>query len=94
MKTVADFKRKMIPGAKVNSRLFWLQDGELKQVNELNNRECKVSQSNSFALTMDRPEGIVNAWCEWPKKAEFTAVSETTAQIDFEGGRLIYEFIN
>lgn len=94
MNTIADFKRKMIPGAKVHSRLFWLQNGELKQVNEILNRECKISQSNSFALTMERNGKTENSWCDWPKKAEFTAVSENVAQIDFEGGRLIYEFIN
>jgi hypothetical protein len=91
MKTIADFKRKMIPGVKVNSTLFWLKDGNWKQINEWKERECKVSQSNSFALTMPNTPDI--SWCEWPKKEEFTVIDEKTVMIISFGAKLIYQFI-
>lgn len=97
MKTVADFKRKMQVGAKVNSQLFRKQiDGSFAQINDITNRECVISQSNSFALTFEKTDGTKEkSWCDWPKAKEFTPIDENTAQVIFwEGtGKLIYQFI-
>lgn len=94
MKTISDFKRKMVIGAKLNSSLFFKdKDGKYVQQNALFNRECKIVQSNSFALTMETPEGIKNSWCNWPKKDEFVPIDENKVEIVWEGGKLIYEFL-
>lgn len=95
MKTVADFKRKMILGAKVNSSLYWVDraTNELKQVNELKDREVTIVQSNSFALSMEKGGKQVNSWCDWPKRDQFKVIDENTAECIFEGGKLVYQFI-
>jgi hypothetical protein len=95
MKTVADFKRNMQVGAKVNSFLFWAdKEGNMQQQNAQLDRECTISQSNSFALTAVNSKGeTVNSWCDWPKKAEFTPIDDNKAEIHFQGGKLIYEFL-
>jgi hypothetical protein len=94
MKTVADFKRKMVVGAKVSTQLFWMNDGQLHQVNDIKDRTVTIHQSNSFAISMLKDGKEVDSWCNWPKKSEFTPLSENKAQVDFDGGRLIYEFIS
>jgi hypothetical protein len=91
MKTVADFKRKMIVGVKVNSKLYWLKDGNWQQVNEWANRECTISQSNSFALTV--PNKKESSWCDWPKKDEFFVIDSNTVEIISFGSKLVYTFI-
>lgn len=95
MKTIADFKRKMTVGAKVNSKLYWQNKEKTgyDQINEHNDRTVIASQSNSFALTMyDSGGRLRNSWCDWPKKEELTIIDDNTAQIDSQGTRLIYQF--
>lgn len=96
MKTIADFKRKMIKGAKVNSTLYHVRAGVETLAMIAKDRECTVSQSNSFALTVpgkfDNGKQV-SSWCDWPKTGEFTVINENTAQITFSFGRLIYEFV-
>lgn len=92
MKTIADFKRRMVKGAKVNSSLYHKnRDGEEYQVNDLKDRTCTVSQSNSFACSI--PETDRSSWCEWPKKEEFRVIDENTVEIKSSFSRLIYQFI-
>lgn len=86
MKTVADFKRKMVVGAKVSSQLF---RGDVLQL-DIQNRTCTVSQSNSFAMSV--PGKTESSWCDWPKAKEFTALSDNKAEINFGWGRLVYTF--
>ncbi len=96
MKTIADFKRKMIKGAKVNSTLYHVRNGVETLAMVAKDREVTVSQSNSFALTVPgkyKNGKQVSSWCDWPKTAEFSVINENTAQITFGFGRLIYEFI-
>lgn len=92
MKTIADFKLKMIKGAKVDSKLFWKKNGEWQQVNDLKDREVTIVQSNSFALSINKDGKIVNGWCDWPKSNQFTVIDENTAQIENNNIRLIYKF--
>lgn len=96
MKTVADFKRKMVKGAAVHTLLYWNDNnGKPKLQRDFGTRKVTIVQSNSFALETTQPgkPEPVDSWCEWPKKTEFKPIDENKAEIYFQGGKLIYEFI-
>jgi hypothetical protein len=68
IKTIADFKRAMVPGT------FWEAQHRYTNNNptppkSLGIREVGKAQSNSFAFKTDR--GTLS-WCDWPKKSEFS----------------------
>lgn len=72
MKTLADFKRKMKIGS------IW--DSEYVPTKRYSpNRECKVVQTNSFALTSMNTGSTENSWCDWPKASmcEFSSDGRT-----------------
>jgi hypothetical protein len=95
MKTISDFKRKMVKDVIVNTKLYHTdKDGNLQLVREYGPRKVTIVQSNSFALETMQPgkDKPVNSWCEWPKKNEFNPIDENTAEIIFGWGKLIYTF--
>lgn len=97
MNTIADFKRKMQEakqnGEKISSRLYMKNlDGNLTQINQIDNRTVAVIQSNSFALSYDYDGKTGTSWCDWPKKDEFFPHSPNKVEIIRGSSRLIYEF--
>ena len=80
MKSIAEFKRKMIVG----SQWVFVSSWSPKPIT----RTCTISQSNSFALTSVRNPGE-NSWCDWPKAKEVTFVKTpgevTKVRIEPEG---------
>jgi hypothetical protein len=98
MKTIADFKRRMTKGTKVNSTLYHRdKEGNETLALDLRDRVVTVSQSNSFAMTVPgkfENGKQVSSWCNWPKSSEFSIINENTIQINFSFGRLIYEIIS
>lgn len=99
MNTIADFKRRMILGAKVSSILYYLNK-ETKGFyiqKDYGIREVSKVQSNSFAIKTDKyGNGTewVDSWCEWPKKDNFEIIDNNTVKINFGGGYLTYSFLN
>ncbi len=97
MKTIADFKRKMIVGAKVKSCLYRFKNGEYSVADRHDIREVSIVQSNSFALkTWSTSKNIyIDSWCRWPAKNEFYPVSPDTIEIRFQDGhgKLVYTFV-
>lgn len=75
MKTIADFKRKLIVGAKVHCTLHRqvFVDPETKEVitkdEDKGIRPVSVVQSNSFAFQTTKFDGsVVDSWCDYPTK--------------------------
>lgn len=101
VKTLADFKRRIVKGAKISSQLFWcntLADGtktpwQLQQ--EHPEREISIVQSNSFAIKTWREteKKFVDSWCSYPKAKELTIIDENTAAIEEPGIKIIYKFL-
>lgn len=69
MKSIADFKRKMIVGSKWKFTSSYLKKGIIVE------RTCTKSQSNSFALTSLRDKNQ-SSWCDWPKTKEVVWIHE------------------
>jgi hypothetical protein len=95
MKSIADFKRRMVVGAKVSTLLYYKdQDGNLQLQHNYGIRTVTVHQSNSFALATPKTNGeVVNSWCNWPKKSEFKVIDSNTVEIHFDSGKLVYSFV-
>jgi len=84
----------MTKGATVKTQLFRNdKDGNLQLCRDYGPRKVSITQTNSFALETETPEGMVNSWCAWPKKNEFVPLGDNKAEIHFQGGKLIYEFV-
>lgn len=86
MKTIADFKRRVVVGAKVHAIFHKEYNGRdekgmpLFKDRDMGVREISVVQSNSFALKTTRTDGkVVDSWCSFPKKD----------QVVFNGGDCI-----
>lgn len=100
MKTISDFKKRMVKGAKLDSqRYLWREypvgSGEFHWMlfNEFKDRVCTHSQSNSFACSVKKEDGsIVSSWCDWPKRGEVEFPDSDTAVIRKEGIMLVYQF--
>lgn len=97
MKSIADFKRKLTLGAKVDTKLYWY-DKETNQPvlqRDYGTREVSVIQSNMFAIKTQEigKDTFVNSWCNWPKKNEFQPVNENECIIRFSFGELHYKFL-
>ncbi|MEE9356585.1 MAG: hypothetical protein V3U75_13425 [Methylococcaceae bacterium] len=90
MKTIADFKRKMIKGSKWHT----VHQFNGQAAKDLGVRECTLVQSNCFGLATVTPTGLRTSYCDWPKKVEFKPVDAKTIRIEFDGGRLIYNLIS
>lgn len=96
MKTIADFKRKMVIGANVEAKLYYKERGtdEYRLVSDFGTRPVSVIQSNCFAFKTTKVSGeTVNSWCDWPKKNDFHPIDENTVKITFDGGYLLYKFV-
>jgi len=76
MKTVAEFKRKIVKGAKVHTTYHLAFAGRLNggityKDEDKGIREISVVQSNSFALKTIKADGTTqDSWCNYPKKDE------------------------
>lgn len=77
MKTIADLKRKIILGIKLDCYNHWFKES-------LGIREIGHVQSNSFAL-LTKKKGVENvfflSWCDFPKKNSVIFVDDKTFNI-------------
>ena len=91
MKTLADFKRRISVGVKIDTMNHRYGSFGVREVGHV--------QSNSFALTTIRTTGeTVLSWCDFPKAKDIEITSEDTATIFWgEGSRreaiLTYTFV-
>jgi len=91
MKTLADFKRRIQLGVKV--------DTKYPNGFEMPAREVSIKQSNSFAFKTAKKDGTFdNSWMEYPKASmiEFPTENQATIFWDTRDGReecLTYTFV-
>jgi hypothetical protein len=90
MKNLADFKRRLKLGCKIETTHA--------RMGSLGIREVSIVQSNSFALKTQRDGKAIDSWCEYPKAKDIEFLDENTAVIYWgEGERreqiLTYKFI-
>jgi len=88
MKTIADFKRRLSLGVKLQSIFHQKGIGrdETSKIllgdEDKGIREVSIIQSNSFALkTMNKEGKEVDSWMSYPKKDECKFLDENTIQI-------------
>jgi len=88
MKTIADFKRRLVIGAKVHTTFHQASAGRDENNNLLLKdedkgvREVSIVQSNSFAFKTIKSDGTVtNSWCDYPKVKEAIFINDNTIQI-------------
>lgn len=99
MKTLADFKRKLQPGVKISTLLYHMNpNGEYFLFIDYGERPVLKAQSNGCYLLTEGNDEDGNPirreyWLEYPKAADFTAIDDSTAEIKFSFGKLIYKFI-
>lgn len=106
MKTLADFKRRVVPGiimhgtfhrkflGRENNQCIWGNE-------DLGEREVSVVQTNSFALKTIKKSGeITDSWCAFPKASQLRILDENTVVIMEQDDRtkefypiLTYKFI-
>lgn len=84
MKTLADFKRRLKVGVRVDAIQHTCfagrtEDGTVIYKDwELGVREVSIVQSNSFAFKTVRTTGeVVDSWCEFPKASECKIEGDT-----------------
>lgn len=92
MKTLADFKRRLKVGTKIET------------INHRHGsfgvRPVSIVQSNSFALKTTRTNGeLVDSWCEYPKAKDIEVTDENTVIIYWGDGDkreaiLTYKFVD
>ena len=72
MKTIADFKRRIVSGAMVHGIRYTYPNGlDAEPVsNDLGTRPVSIVQTNSFAFKTTRSDNgkVVDSWCSCPKK--------------------------
>ena len=68
IKTIADFKRAMVPGTKWAATHAYIGKNPTPE-KSLGTRECGLNNTVNFAFKTDR--GTLS-YCSWPKKAEFS----------------------
>lgn len=72
MKTVADFKRRLVVGAKLHAVRHTDND------RDLGIREVSIVQSRSFALSTTKTTGeVTDSWCEYPKTIDCTFTEDS-----------------
>jgi len=88
MKTIADFKRKIVLGAKVHTIYHQQSNGRDENGKiilidkELGEREISIVQTNSFALKTIKSDGkVTDSWCNYPTKKEIKFIDDSTVQI-------------
>lgn len=94
MKTVADFKRRLIKGTLVHTTFHQAsagrdENGKLMLKDEdKGTREVSIVQSNSFAFKTTKKDGtVVDSWCNYPKATEIKIVDSDTITIYSEDFR-------
>lgn len=89
MKTIAEFKRRIVKGAKIHCIYhlrFVSRDPGTKEITYRDEdrgvREVSIVQTNSFALaTVQSGGNTINSWCAYPKKDEIKFIDNDTVQI-------------
>jgi hypothetical protein len=88
MKTIADFKRRLVIGAKVHTTFHQAGAGRDENNNlvlkdeDKGVREVSIVQTNSFAFKTTKADGtITDSWCNYPKSKEAIFINENTIQI-------------
>lgn len=94
MHSIAEFKRRMAPGTKVNTQLYYFDANNQPYVyRDYGVREVSIRQSNSFALATPKDGEMVDSYCEWPKAKDVLFLPDIDAvRINFPSGYLIYSF--
>lgn len=89
MKTIADFKRKMIKGAKVKTLLYWPDGFGLLQLSkDFGTRTVTTVHNGGFILTGTEKEIVYH----WPTKKRFAVVHSNEAEIKYGMGKLVFTF--
>lgn len=107
MKTLADFKKRLIVGQKLQTTHHLTFAGRNEQNQpiftnkDLGVRPVSIVQSNSFALkTVNKDGKEVDSWCSYPKAKECVFKDDNTLTIleEQRNGKLIpvltYQFID
>lgn len=88
MKTVSDFKKRLVPGVKIHCIYHQKsagrdENGRIILVDEDRGiRPINIVQSNAFTLLTTQSDGkIVDSWCYYPKAKEARIIDENTIQI-------------
>jgi hypothetical protein len=89
MKTIADFKRRLKPGVKIETIYHQAttghrdENGKLRLFNENRGiRPVNIVQSNSFTLLTENKEGkLIDSWMSYPKSKEAIFIDDNTIQI-------------
>ena len=90
MKNLSQFKQRLKVGT--------LLETTHARLGSFGIRPVSIVQTNSFALATEKPEGIVNSWCEYPKAKDIEFPDENTVEVYWEmnGNRekvLTYSFV-
>ena len=88
MKTISDFKRRIVKGAKLHCifhQKFSGRDagGKIKiQDEDRGVREVNIVQTNAFTLLTKTDDGkVIDSWCYYPKASEVKFIDKDTIQI-------------
>ena len=89
MKTIAEFKRRIVKGAKIHTIYHLKFAGRCEETGEMiykdddrGIREVSIVQTNSFALgTVQSGGNVIDSWCAYPKKDEIKFIDNDTVQI-------------
>ena len=88
MRTIADFKRRIVKGAKLHCVFHQKFSGRdesgkvLLEDEDRGVREIARVQSNAFTLLTHQSTGvIIESWCYYPKASEVKFIDEDTIQI-------------
>ena len=96
MKTIADFKRRISVGIKLQSERYIKKSTGWVLTTEPNyTREVTIAASKHFALkTFNKIKNEwVDSYVDYPKKDEFNVMDENTIKIEDNLCKLIYKFI-
>ena len=74
MKTIADFKRAMIPGTKWHTTHRYINNNPTPP-KDMGIRECGLNNSVDFGFI--NPASGQISHCSWPKKSEFSVEGNT-----------------
>ena len=92
MKTLADFKKRLQVGTKLETFNHNLNVS-------FGTRVISIVQTNAFALDTLRDGNIIESWCQYPKASDFEILDNNTALIYWGSGDkrepiLTYTFVD
>lgn len=94
MKTLADFKKKLIVGNKLKLQRFENIEGLWKEDLKMSlTREISKVMSTQFALATEDKGKMVDSYCDYPKKHEYTFIDDNTIEIILHRVKLVYSFV-